>query len=200
MGAMSSKPLTPATTLRQRARFYTVEWYWASRPVTLTASVVPVLVGSALAFQEGQGSGLLLALMLLASVLVQVGMNLVDEYADDATPARGRKLLAPYKVIARGVLSRRAVQQGAWLSFGVATAIGVYIVVAAGWPILAVCVASLAAAYFYAAGPKPLGTLGLGVPLVFVFMGPVMVMAAYYVHTGESTLSLSGCPCQWPAW
>jgi 1,4-dihydroxy-2-naphthoate octaprenyltransferase len=51
-----------------------------------------------------------------------------------------------------------------------------------GWPLVLVCLASLVVAYGYSAGPRPLGTLGLGEPLVFVFMGPVMVLSSFYVQ------------------
>jgi 1,4-dihydroxy-2-naphthoate polyprenyltransferase len=97
------------------------------------------------------------------------------------------KLLAPYKVIALGLLSPQAVRAGAILSFGVATAVGLYFVVATDWSLLFFCVASLAVAYGYSAGPLPLGNVGLGQPLVFVFMGLLMVMATYYVQTNTLT-------------
>ena len=178
-----SRPPSPLA----QARHWTRVWFWASRPFSLTASVVPVLVGSALAFAEGRANPLLLALMLVASVLVQAGTNLVDEYGDHERPEGRQKLLAPYKVIALGLLSPRAVRRGALVSFGVATAVGLYLVAVTGWPLLAVCLASLAVAYLYAGGPKPLGSLGLGQPLVFVFMGVLMVAAVYYVHTHTVT-------------
>ncbi|MEX2598916.1 MAG: prenyltransferase, partial [Dehalococcoidia bacterium] len=38
-------------------------------------------------------------------------------------------------------------------------------------------------------GPYPIGNYGLGEPVVFVFMGPVMVMATYYVQAQEITLA-----------
>ena len=163
-------------------------WYRASRPFTLPASVVPVLVGSALAFQEGRASLHLFFLVLVASLLVQIATNLVDEYADHARPGAKRKHSAPYKVISLGLLSAGAVKRGAVVCFGVATAIGLYLVFIASWPILVISLASLAVAYFYAAGPYPLGSLGIGQVLVFIFMGPVMVMGAYYVHTQAVTL------------
>jgi 1,4-dihydroxy-2-naphthoate polyprenyltransferase len=162
-------------------------WFWAIRPFTLPASVVPVLVGTALAFHDGSFDGLRFALTLGGSILVQIGTNLVDEYSDHETGGSQAKLLAPYKVIALGLLSPQAVRAGAVLSFGVATVIGVYLVLVTSWPLLFFCAASLLVAYSYSAGPLPLGNVGLGQPLVFVFMGLLMVMATYYVQTAILT-------------
>ena len=146
-------------------------WYWAIRPFSLSASVVPIVIGSVLASRYDAFSSVLFVLMLLASMLVQSATNLVDEYADHAQGQTPGKVLAPYKVIERGVLSAQAVRRGAMVCFGIATLIGVYLVLRTGWPLVLVCLASVAVAYGYSAGPWPLGELGLGEPLVFVFYG-----------------------------
>jgi 1,4-dihydroxy-2-naphthoate octaprenyltransferase len=159
-------------------------WYWAIRPFSLSASVVPVIVGNALAAHDGSFSWLLFAVVLLGSLLVQSGTNLIDEYADHAgDKASSQKIQAPYKVISRGLLTPRQVLAGALACFGLAACIGVYVVLRTGWPLALVCLASLGVAYGYSAGPCPLGNLGLGEPLVFVFMGPVMVLSSFYVQT-----------------
>jgi 1,4-dihydroxy-2-naphthoate octaprenyltransferase len=147
--------------------------------------VVPVLVGSALALRHGQANLLHFILALAGSLLVQAGVNFVDEYSDHDRPASAHKHIAPYKVLARGELTPRALRLGTVIVFGIATLIGIYFVAAAGWVILAVCLASVSFAYFYAGGPRPLGHYGLGMPLVFVFMGFVMVMASYFIHAGS---------------
>jgi len=162
-------------------------WLWAIRPFTLPASVVPILVGTALAFRDGQFDGWRFVLTLLGSMLVQVGTNLVDEFTDHEKVGSQGKLLAPYKVIALGLLSPQAVRAGALLSFAVATGIGLYLVLITSWALLLCCAVSLLVAYSYSAGPMPLGNVGLGQPLVFIFMGLLMVMAAYYVQTGMLT-------------
>lgn len=108
---------------------------------------------------------------------------MVDEFSDHARPEGNNKILAPYKVIALGLLSSRAVKLGAIVCFGVATIIGLYLVSVTGWPLLVVCLAGAAVAYFYSAGARPLGSTGLGHLLVFLFMGPVMVLGTYYVQT-----------------
>ncbi len=158
-------------------------WFWAVRPFTLPASIVPVLVGTALAAHDGRFDAVRLLLTLVGSMLVQIGTNLVDEYTDHVRSGSQGKLIVPYKVIALGALSAQMVRTGALLSFGMATLIGVYLVSVSGWPLLLACAASLAVAYGYSAGPRPLGNIGLGEPLVFVFMGLLMVMATYYVQT-----------------
>ncbi len=164
-------------------------WFWAVRPFSLSASVAPVLVGTALAALDGPTRWALFALALTGSVAIQIGTNLTDEYADHRRHGGAGKLLAPHKVIQRGVLSERAVLVGLLAAFGYGAAAGLVIVASVGWPILAVGAASVAVAYLYAGGPKPLGTLGLGAPVVFVFMGPLMVMAAYFVQVPQLTLA-----------
>jgi 1,4-dihydroxy-2-naphthoate octaprenyltransferase len=166
-------------------------WYWAIRPFSLSAAIVPVVVGSALAAHTGTFRWGLFVLVLLGSVLVQSGTNLTDEYADHAQgQATSQKVQAPYKVIARGLLTPHQVLAGALACFGLAALIGAYLVLQTGWPLVLVCLASVLVAYGYSAGPYPLGNLGLGEPLVFVFMGPVMVLASFYVQTHTLT---------WPA-
>ena len=59
-------------------------WILASRPKTLVASVVPVAVGSALAYRDtGEFPTALFALALLFSVLIQIGTNFSNDYFDD---------------------------------------------------------------------------------------------------------------------
>ncbi|MBM3223368.1 MAG: 1,4-dihydroxy-2-naphthoate octaprenyltransferase [Candidatus Tectomicrobia bacterium] len=158
-------------------------WYRAIRPFTLSAALVPVLVGSTLATQYGAWHWELFLLALLASVLVQCGTNLTDEYADHR-PGRGgeHKVQAPYKVIALGLLTPAAVRQVALTCFALAALIGLYLVTRTGWPLALVCLASVGVAYGYSAGPLPLGNIGLGEPLVFLFMGPVMVLGSLYIQ------------------
>ena len=165
-------------------------WFQAIRPFTLSAAVVPVLVGSMLAAQAGAFHAFLFALVLIGSVLVQCGTNLTDEYADHDADTAQHKVQAPYKVIARGLLTPAAVLRGALTCFGLAALIGVYLVTQTGWPLAVVCLASVGVAYCYSAGPLPLGNIALGEPLVFVFMGPVMVLGSFYVQTQTVT---------WPA-
>ncbi|HKI98854.1 MAG TPA: 1,4-dihydroxy-2-naphthoate octaprenyltransferase [bacterium] len=163
----------------------TKAWIAASRPHTLSAAAVPVAVGSALAASQGRFAWGLFALTLLGSLLVQIGTNLTDEFADHGATASEHKFLAPHKVIARGLLSERAVKVGTVVVFGAATVIGLSLVAQTGWPLLAVCVVSLACAVAYSAGPLPLGDLALGEPMVFLMMGPVMVMSTVYVQTRD---------------
>ena len=164
-------------------------WFWATRPFSLSASIVPVLVGTALAAGVQGTDWLLFALALTASVAIQIGTNLTDEYTDHRRHGSTGKFLAPHKVIQRGLLSERAVLLGMIGVFGYGAVAGLVVASQAGWPILAVGVASVAAAYFYAGGPYPLGSLGLGEPVVFFFMGPVMVMGSYFVQVEELTLT-----------
>lgn len=95
-----------------------VSWFWATRPFSLSASVAPVLVGSAHATSVVSFDWLLFAVALTASIAIQIGTNLTDEYSDHRNHGGEGKLLAPHKVIQRGLLSERAVLKGMIAVFG----------------------------------------------------------------------------------
>ena len=171
--------------MMNRTISYGRAWFWGIRPFSLSAAVVPVLVGSAVAAAESSIDWLLFAFAVVGSLAIQIGTNLTDEYADHRREGGQAKFPAPHKVLARGLLTEREVLVGCILTFAVGIGMGLYIVTQVGWPILAVGLASVFVAVFYSAGPKPLGDTGLGELTVFFFMGPLMVVAAYYVQTQE---------------
>ena len=82
-------------------------------------------------------------------------------------------------------MTEKEVLAGCIATFAIGIGMGLYIVTEVGWPILAVGLGSVLVAVFYSAGPKPLGDTGLGEATVFFFMGPLMVVAAYYIQTEE---------------
>ena len=72
-----------------------------------------------------------------------------------------------------------------WVSFGVAVAVGIYLVVTAGWELLLVGAASILAGVLYTGGPRPYGYEGLGELFVFLFFGIVAVAGSYFVQVQE---------------
>ncbi|MDP9235946.1 MAG: 1,4-dihydroxy-2-naphthoate octaprenyltransferase [Chloroflexota bacterium] len=154
----------------------------ALRPVSFTASVIPVLLGTAIAAKE-EFHPLLFVLALLGSVAIHAGTNLVNDYFDHVKGTDNEESLGQSGVIQRGLLSARAVLAGGVACFAVGAAIGLWITALTGWPVLALGVASVAAGYFYTASPFSLAYRGLGEVVVFIFMGPVIVVGAYYVQT-----------------
>ena len=157
-------------------------WLNATRPMSFTAAVVPVLVGSFLAFRD-DFQFVRFAMALAGSVAILAGTNLVNDYFDHVKGADGPHSLGPSGVIQRGLLSPRAVLLGGIACFVVGSAIGLVLVAIVGWSLLWLGLASVAAGFLYTGGPAAFAYIGLGEVIVFLFMGPVMVMGAYFVQT-----------------
>ena len=160
----------------------TQAWMMACRPRTLTATIAPVAAGTGLAHMHG-GFALLPALAALAAaVLIQVGTNLANDYYDYQKGGDGEGRLGPVRVTQAGLIEGRDVLRGAFLAFALATGAGVFLALVAGWPVVAIGVASIAAGIAYTAGPWPLAYHGLGDVFVFVFFGLVAVAGTCYVQ------------------
>lgn len=159
-------------------------WVLAARPRTLTAAVVPVAVGTAVAAQAGGVRVGPAFAALLGAVFLQIGTNFANDVFDFEKGADGGDRLGPLRVTQAGLLSPRAVRGGMWAAFALATLCGVYLAVIAGWPIVAIGIASIASGIAYTGGPYPLGYHGLGDAFVLVFFGIVAVCGTVYVQTG----------------
>lgn len=159
-------------------------WIYASRPFSLTAAAVPVVVGTLLAARHAFHPLLFLG-AFFGAVIIQVGTNLVNDYYDFVKGVDVPEALGPSGVLKRGLLSPRAVQYGGIACFAAGSLIGLALVAAVGLPLLWLGLASVLAGFFYTASPISLAYLGLGEVTVFVFMGPVIVLGAYYVQVAH---------------
>jgi 1,4-dihydroxy-2-naphthoate octaprenyltransferase len=166
-------------------------WWLAIRPATLTASAAPVLVGTGAAWADGKFAlGPALA-ALIGAALLQVGANFANDVFDFERGADNADRLGPQRATQQGWISAAQMKRAMWLAFAAATAVGLYLTSIAGWPVLALGLLSIAAAYLYTGGPKPYGYLGLGDLAVFVFFGFGAVVGTYYVQAlSVSTLAL----------
>jgi 1,4-dihydroxy-2-naphthoate polyprenyltransferase len=159
-------------------------WLMAIRVPTLPAAVVPVLVGSATALADGFFKPWAFLAALLASLLIQIGTNLANDYFDAQKGADTAERLGPVRVTQSGLIAPATVRNAMLLCFALAAALGVYLIIVGGWPILVIGLLSIAAGILYTGGPFPLGYNGLGDVFTFVFFGVVAVVGTDYLHSG----------------
>ena len=167
-------------------------WFLALRPKTLTVSLSPVILGTAVAwhFQGRLLWGPLLA-AIAAAALIQVGTNLFNDVGDYLRGTDTPDRLGPPRATAQGWLTPAQVKAGAWLAFALALLCGFYLAQHGGWPIVFIGLASLAAGWAYTGGPFPIAYRPLGEVFVWVFFGLVAVGGSYYLQTlalGSSAL------------
>jgi len=161
----------------------TSPWFLAIRPKTLPASAAPVIVGTACAFGDG-GFALLSALAALAGAqLLQVAVNLANDYFDDKHGIDSKERLGPVRVTQSGLIPPRRVLTAMVLCLTLATLVGLYLVTRGGLPILVIGLLCILSALAYSGGPYPIASNGLGEFFAFIFFGPVAVCGTYYVQT-----------------
>jgi len=158
-------------------------WLLATRPRTLVAGAVPVLVGTALAAHQGGARAMPALAALLGAVFIQIGTNLVNDYYDFKKGA-DRERVGEARVTSAGLIAPEQVIAAAGFTALLAIGVGLYLASVGGWPIVAIGVASLIAGFAYTGGPFPLGYHGLGDLFVFVFFGLVAVGGTYFVQAG----------------
>ncbi len=165
-------------------------WWPTIRPWSYTAALIPVALGTVIAAYHGSFNLLLFLLALIGSVFIQAGANLTNEYYDYR---KGLDEVQEYGIggaLKRGLLQPGQVLAAAIISFAIGAFIGLYLVTVTGPFIFWLGLFSVACAFFYTAGPYPLSYIGLGEIAVFIFMGPIMVVGAYYVQLQEISIAV----------
>lgn len=159
-----------------------------TRPFSLTASIVPVSAAGALALVDGRMSWPLFGLALLAAVLLQVGTNVVNEVydvrkgVDSITSPRASQALVTGRVTERDAFLL------AGTAFALCAALGLAMVAVRGWPLAVIGAVGLIGGWGYTAPPLQYKYRALGLPLVFLLMGPLMVLGGYYAVAGRWSL------------
>ena len=157
-------------------------WVGGARPRTLSAGLVPVAVGTAVAVGEGSHTAWWRAgAALVVGMALQVAVNFANDYSDGVRGTDDSTRVGPRRLVGSGLVEARSVKLAAFAAFGVAMAAGAVLAAAAGWELLAAGAVCIAAAWAYTGGPKPYGYLGLGEVFVFVFFGLVATAGTTYV-------------------
>src|SRR3954468_7736610 len=158
-------------------------WLLAARPKTLAAAVTPVLVGTALArISTAPIHWPSFVFALLGAVFIQIGTNYVNDALDFKKGADTHARLGPLRVTQAGLLDADAVLRGAYVCFVLAALCGIPLILRGGWPIAAIGIVSIVAAYAYTGGPYPLAYHGLGEVFVMIFFGLVAVCGSFYLQ------------------
>jgi 1,4-dihydroxy-2-naphthoate octaprenyltransferase len=172
------------------------DWLAGTRPRTLPAAVVPVIIGTGVAAGYGKFSAWRAALALIVAVALQVGVNYANDYSDGIRGSDERRV-GPTRLVAAGLAPARRVLAAAFGCFLVACVAGLVLAIVTSWWLILIGAAAVAAAWFYTGGSHPYGYRGLGEVAVFAFFGLAAVAGTAYVQM--SALSWLGLVAALPA-
>jgi 1,4-dihydroxy-2-naphthoate octaprenyltransferase len=157
-------------------------WIVAARPRTLSLSMTPVAVGTALAWAiERKVHWLAVLAALIGSIFIQVGTNLHNDAVDSERGGDGPDRVGPPRVTASGLLNVTTVKHGAAACFAIAALMGSYLIFVGGWPILLLGVLSILSGWAYTGGPLPIAYTPLGELFVVAFFGVGAVCGTYWL-------------------
>ncbi|MCU7807456.1 MAG: prenyltransferase [Candidatus Thiodiazotropha sp. (ex Semelilucina semeliformis)] len=149
----------------------------AMRPFSLVVAIATCGLGVSLATIDQAADSWLGWLVLLAGLLLQIAVNLINDAPDLAHPELDAQ-------------SRQSIRRNLKIGWGVmlvAVLLGLYMVSIRGWPLLVLGLVGVAGAWGYTGGKVNYKQRGLGIVLVFLLMGVLLIGGSYYVLTGLYT-------------
>lgn len=165
-------------------------WIKTSRPMTLSATVSPLLVGTAIASYQGTFHLVIFLATFFSCLCLQIGTNYFNEYFDYRYGLDHAGSLGAMTVIFRNEMTANQVRNGGIVSFSLAMLLGIVLIFLVGPVIVLFGLAGMLIAYFYSAKPFKLASRGLGDVLVYLAMGFLMTWGSYYVQIPQWSWSV----------
>ncbi|WP_449622646.1 1,4-dihydroxy-2-naphthoate polyprenyltransferase [Robertmurraya sp. Marseille-Q9965] len=162
-------------------------WWKLTRPHTLTAAFVPVLLGTALAIHETTIHLGLFFAMLIASLLIQAATNMFNEYYDYKRGLDNEESIGIGGTIVRDGVKPRTIMQIALGFYGISILIGAYICMQTSWWLAAIGLVCMVIGYLYTGGPLPIAYTPFGEIFAGFFMGMGIILISFYIQVGTVT-------------
>lgn len=153
------------------------------RPHTLTASFVPVLVGTALAWKATRHlDWTLFGAMFVASVLIQAATNMFNEYFDYVSGLDTAESVGIAGAIMQDGVPPKTILYTAVSTLVLAAVLGVYICAQSSWWLVPIGAVSVLVGYLYAGGPYPISATPFGELFAGGFMGTGIVLLSCFIQ------------------
>src|SRR5229473_5523168 len=168
-------------------------WWEGMRPFYLALPLLPVVVGSTLAWTQSISPGtpfghfhlLHFLATLIAVAALQVGANLVNDYYDDLRGVDTSNQLGPGGLIQQGLVSPEQVLATGLIALALGALLGAIVAFSGGLLVYLFGLVGLLCAFFYSASSRSLSALSLGELICFVIFGPLITLGAYMVQIGH---------------
>lgn len=175
-------------------------WLLATRPKTLSAAAVPVMIGTAFAWRNTseQFNWIPAILCLLFAWIMQIDSNLVNDYFDFKKGNDDETRLGPKRACSEGWITSDAMMWGILITTLLGCMTGIPLILYGGLEMVMVGIACVVFCFLYT---TLFSYHGLGDILVLLFFGIIPVCCTYYVcmplhqqiPTGEVIASSIAC-------
>lgn len=162
-------------------------WWRLFRPFTLTASIVPVLVGTGIAMSSHRFHTSVFIAMLIAAMLIQSATNMFNEYFDYKRGLDNEHMVGIAGTIVRDGIRPGVVLACGWISILIALLLGIYLCATSTWWLAVIGTLCMLIGYLYSGGPWPLAYTPFGELAASTAMGPVIVLIAFYLQAHTIT-------------
>ena len=172
-------------------------WKEAVRPLSLTASLIPILLGGAIAFSVMHTLNVFLFLLtLIGGIMIQAGTNMINDWKDADTDNENVEGIRPFtggsRVIQLGLISRADMGFFGMILCLLSAIIGLYLIAVSGWGLVPLIFYGLIAGLFYTSEKGRFSFInlapGLAEFLIATTFGVLMTVGAFYVQTGYFSL------------
>ncbi len=172
-------------------------WWDGVRPAYLPLSMMPVLLGTTLAWTQsittktpfGHLRFTHFVATLLAIVLLQIGAHLINDYYDYVRGIDTSNTFGPGGLIQQGFVKPTRVLMLGIVALCIGTVIGAVVAISGGMYVLLFGVIGVLCAYLYSATARSLSSIALGEVVSFLIFGPLITLGTYLVQINTPSRS-----------
>lgn len=168
-------------------------WVSAARLRTLPLSVSGIIIGTAIAVNQGYFSIVIFSLALGTTLGLQILSNFANDYGDGVKGTDNEERVGPARALQSGLISARELKQGIFITALATLLLAVLLIYSAfgrenflfAVLFFVLGIGAIAAAIKYTVGSNAYGYKGLGDIFVFIFFGLVAVYGSYFLYSQE---------------
>lgn len=163
------------------------KWWQLTRPHTLTAAFVPVLLGTALSLEVTTFNIPMFIAMLVACILIQAATNMFNEYYDYKNGLDTEESVGIGGAIVRDGIQPKTIMQIALSLYAISVLIGIYICMNSSWYLALIGIVGMLVGYLYTGGPKPIAYTPFGELFAGLFMGMLIILISFFAQAQTIT-------------